>query len=77
MPRDSSIHRDYIYIVPDDGCYSLVGRTGGRQPVSLDAGCIQTGELGLLASAKRQNKNIPGIRIEDLLSVPRPYKRVS
>ena len=43
VPRDEQ--RDYIYIYPDDGCYSLVGRTGGRQPVSLDAGCIQTGTV--------------------------------
>lgn len=40
-------HRDYVYIYPDDGCYSLVGRTGGRQPVSLDAGCIQTGTVSV------------------------------
>ncbi len=45
VPRESSKHRDYIYIHPDDGCYSLVGRTGGRQPLSLDAGCIQTGTV--------------------------------
>lgn len=24
VPRDPNIHRDYIYIHPDDGCYSLV-----------------------------------------------------
>uniref|UniRef100_A0A914CAB5 Metalloendopeptidase n=1 Tax=Acrobeloides nanus TaxID=290746 RepID=A0A914CAB5_9BILA len=45
IPRDANKHRDYVYIHPDDGCYSLVGRVGGRQPLSLDSGCIQTGTI--------------------------------
>ncbi|CAD5216825.1 unnamed protein product [Bursaphelenchus okinawaensis] len=45
VPRDTKKHRDYVYIHPDDGCYSLVGRVGGRQPLSLDSGCIQTGTI--------------------------------
>uniref|UniRef100_A0A0N4UF60 Metalloendopeptidase n=1 Tax=Dracunculus medinensis TaxID=318479 RepID=A0A0N4UF60_DRAME len=45
VPRDPLRHRNYIYIYPDDGCYSLVGKSGGRQPLSLDSGCIQTGTI--------------------------------
>ncbi|VDM38779.1 unnamed protein product [Toxocara canis] len=37
--------RDYIYIFPDDGCYSLVGRVGGKQSVSLSQGCFQKGVI--------------------------------
>jgi astacin len=45
VARDPRRHRDYVYIHPDDGCYSLVGRVGGRQPLSLDSGCIQLGTI--------------------------------
>ncbi|VDK89090.1 unnamed protein product, partial [Litomosoides sigmodontis] len=45
VPRVHDQHKDYLYITPHDGCYSLVGRAGGRQPVSLEADCIQSGTI--------------------------------
>ncbi|WKY05705.1 hypothetical protein Q1695_006141 [Nippostrongylus brasiliensis] len=35
------LDRDYLYIGKIDGCYSDVGRAGGRQELSLDDGCMQ------------------------------------
>ncbi|KAF8374225.1 nas-12 [Pristionchus pacificus] len=37
---DRISHPDYIDISPLDGCYSFVGRVGGRQPVSLSLDCL-------------------------------------
>uniref|UniRef100_A0A183II73 Metalloendopeptidase n=1 Tax=Soboliphyme baturini TaxID=241478 RepID=A0A183II73_9BILA len=45
VPRDPQKHTDYVYLFPDDGCYSLVGRSGGRQPISLDPGCMEVGTI--------------------------------
>ena len=32
---------DYLYIGKIDGCFSDVGKAGGRQELSLDDGCLQ------------------------------------
>ncbi|CAI5448992.1 unnamed protein product [Caenorhabditis angaria] len=37
---ERSNQRDYIFIVPLDGCYSYVGKIGGRQTLSLAIDCI-------------------------------------
>ncbi|XP_071502855.1 zinc metalloproteinase nas-6-like [Diadema antillarum] len=38
--------RDYVEVFPGNGCYSLVGRVGGRQQLSLGVGC--TTNLGTI-----------------------------
>ncbi|KAH7731008.1 astacin protease precursor [Aphelenchoides avenae] len=37
----TAFDRDFLYIGKIDGCYSDVGRAGGRQELSLDDGCLQ------------------------------------
>ena len=32
---------DYVYIGKIDGCFSDVGRAGGRQEISLAQGCLE------------------------------------
>uniref|UniRef100_A0A914W0V9 Metalloendopeptidase n=1 Tax=Plectus sambesii TaxID=2011161 RepID=A0A914W0V9_9BILA len=39
-PR-SALDNDYLYIGKIDGCFSDVGRAGGRQELSLDDGCLE------------------------------------
>uniref|UniRef100_A0A914CA48 Metalloendopeptidase n=1 Tax=Acrobeloides nanus TaxID=290746 RepID=A0A914CA48_9BILA len=37
----TAFDNDYLYIGKIDGCFSDVGRAGGRQELSLDDGCLQ------------------------------------
>uniref|UniRef100_A0AC34QK96 Metalloendopeptidase n=1 Tax=Panagrolaimus sp. JU765 TaxID=591449 RepID=A0AC34QK96_9BILA len=37
----SAFDTDYLYIGKIDGCFSDVGKAGGRQELSLDDGCLQ------------------------------------
>ncbi|XP_070575294.1 uncharacterized protein [Ptychodera flava] len=37
VPRTTQA--DYLYIYPSSGCWSSIGRTGGRQTLSLGSGC--------------------------------------
>ncbi|XP_078540684.1 astacin-like metalloendopeptidase [Lissotriton helveticus] len=36
---------DYLQILPVDGCWSFVGKTGGVQQVSLSQGCVSKGSI--------------------------------
>ncbi|XP_054922326.1 astacin-like metalloprotease toxin 5 [Dermacentor andersoni] len=38
-------HIDYVHLVSKEGCYSFLGRIGGRQPVSLGHGCLYHGTV--------------------------------
>ncbi|PAV75073.1 hypothetical protein WR25_02015 isoform B [Diploscapter pachys] len=42
VPKQAS-DVNYVYIYPDRGCYSMVGKMGGKQSLSLGSGCIQKG----------------------------------
>jgi len=43
VPRNTE--KGYIFITKAGGCWSSVGRTGGRQQLSLDRGCVYTGTV--------------------------------
>ncbi|VDO48126.1 unnamed protein product [Onchocerca flexuosa] len=68
---------NYIYIAPNDGCYSMIGNNGGRQEVSLGDGCLKKGvvihelmhALGFFHEQKQFDKYSAAI-IDDLGS---PY----
>uniref|UniRef100_A0A915IS61 Metalloendopeptidase n=1 Tax=Romanomermis culicivorax TaxID=13658 RepID=A0A915IS61_ROMCU len=36
---------DYVVIFPGNGCYSMVGRQGGKQSVSIGDGCVVSGVI--------------------------------
>ncbi|XP_070395712.1 astacin-like metalloprotease toxin 4 [Dermacentor albipictus] len=37
--------KDYVRIAEKEGCYSMVGRIGGEQPLSLGRGCLFRGTV--------------------------------
>lgn len=43
VPRDAKKHPDFVEIVKKKGCWSYVGRLGGRQEVSIGRGCENKG----------------------------------
>ncbi|XP_078497428.1 hatching enzyme 1.2-like [Lissotriton helveticus] len=44
--RPRANERDYLFIEPQNGCWSFIGRIGGRQVVSLQRnGCVFTGTV--------------------------------
>ncbi|PSN30375.1 hypothetical protein C0J52_25315 [Blattella germanica] len=45
-PYNSATDRDYVYIKGDEsGCWSYVGRIGGRQELNLGTGCFSLGTV--------------------------------
>ncbi|CAI4232141.1 unnamed protein product [Auanema sp. JU1783] len=42
VPKENG-DANYVHIYPDRGCYSMVGKMGGKQMLSLGSGCIQKG----------------------------------
>ncbi|RWS07418.1 zinc metalloproteinase nas-4-like protein, partial [Dinothrombium tinctorium] len=42
LPRNESDY-DYLYITSKSGCYSSVGRVGGKQELSLGSRCVSVG----------------------------------
>ncbi|XP_078542156.1 embryonic protein UVS.2-like [Lissotriton helveticus] len=40
-----TVETNYLQIIPDSGCWSYIGKTGGGQEVSLPGGCLSKGTI--------------------------------
>lgn len=43
--QEKTTQHDYVYIQPNTGCHSKIGRSGGAQELSLGSGCTSKGTI--------------------------------